>query len=477
MKANIWRSIIIAGLSGLMLFSLVACGEKEEAVADETKKVVVEDMEIEPVYSKSFDFIGGPDVMPIGGYYGPAADIDAGDGRKMLDHYTDEVFQKIADSGVNLVLYPNADYKDMKKYVIKQLELGEKYNLGFYIYDQVVCEPNPNQPISIEELDKRIAEYCDYPAFCGVYVIDEPQHPLWTTDDSKYVSKFAPIYQKLAKLGVTGSVNLGPIKKGSEADYQNYRTFVEEVCSTCAPTYLCYDYYVWDGDVTTEGYFYNMSIIREYAEKYNIPWWSFVQAGGSWNDGGMRFDAELYPHEGQFQWNVNTTLACGAKGISYFPMIQPSKFSWALSEEFDFQRSGLLGAYGNKTQWWYYAQNANEQIKAVDSVLMNSVNKGIIVTGKQAKEDTKNFAFVMEGDSWRELKSVEGHTLIGCFNYNGKTALYVTNYESEYAQKITLNLQDTYKMTITHNAKEKKVQTDKLVLDMKAGEGALIVFN
>ncbi len=476
MKANIVKRMLLLGLSGLMLLSLTACGEKKETNEETEKKVVIEDMELETVYSKSFDFIGGPDVMPIGGYYGPAADIEAGDGRKLLDHYTDEVFSKIAETGVNLVLYPNADYKDMKKYVIKQLELGEKYNLGFYIYDQVVCEPNPNSPISIEELDKRIAEYCDYPAFCGVYVIDEPQDETSGIVD-KHLSKFVDVYQKLAKLGVTGSVNLGPIKKGSEAEYQSYREFVERLCSTCYPQYLCFDYYVWDGDTTTEGYFYNMSIIREMAEKYNIPWWSFIQAGGSWNDGGARFDSEPYVHEGRFQWNVNTTLACGAKGISYFPMIQPSKFAWALSEEFDFQRNGLLGAYGNKTQWWYYAQTANKQITAVDSVLMNAVNKGIIVTGKQAKQDTANFAFVMEGDSWRELKSVEGNTLIGCFNYNGKTALYVTNYESEYAQKITLNLQDTYKMTITHNAKEKNVKTDKLVLDMMAGEGALIVFN
>ena len=83
----------------------------------------------------------------------------------------------------------------------------------------------------------------------------------------------------------------------------------------------------------------------------------------------------------------------------------------------------------------------------------------------------------MEGDSWRELESVEGNVMIGCFNYQGKTALYVVNFEEEYAQKITLNLKGSYDMSVTQNAEVSKVNTNKLVLDMKAGEGALIVFD
>ena len=473
MKTKVWKRILASVLAGIMLLSLAGCAEKEP----EKEKVVIQPMEEEVVHSLSFDFIGGNDVMPIGGYYGPAASFEAGDGRKAPDHYTDEFFSKIADSGVNLLLYPNADYEGAKDYVIKELELAEKYQLGVYVYDGKICE-QATEGMSVEALDIRLTEYCDYPAFCGVYVVDEPQ-PSWadSTYDHKKTSRFAETYQKLRELGIVASSNLGPQKSGGDGEYATYEKFVEEYITLCSPMYLCFDYYVWDGDTSTEGYFRNMSIIREYAEKYEIPWWSFIQAGSHWNDAGILMDTpDLYPNEGQFNWNVSTALACGAKGLSYFPLIQPWKFSWALSEEFDFQRNGILGAYGNKTQWWYYAQNVNEHIRAVDSVLMNSVNKGVIVSGNQANIDTKHWEFKIEGTSWRELASVDGNAIIGCFNYKGKTALYVANYEYEFAQKITLNLQDTYKMSVTKNADTTNIETNTLVLDMTAGEGALIVF-
>jgi hypothetical protein len=82
----------------------------------------------------------------------------------------------------------------------------------------------------------------------------------------------------------------------------------------------------------------------------------------------------------------------------------------------------------------------------------------------------------MEEASWRELKEVQGNTMIGCFNYEGKTALYVVNYEEAYAQKVTLRLQNTYKVDITQKGESKKVRGSTLKLDLEAGEGVLIVF-
>ena len=84
---------------------------------------------------------------------------------------------------------------------------------------------------------------------------------------------------------------------------------------------------------------------------------------------------------------------------------------------------------------------------------------------------------MFEGDSWRELKSVEGNAMIGCFNYQGKTALYVTNFEEAYAQKVTLNLQGTYNLSVTQGTDVSYIRTNELELDLKAGEGVLVVFD
>ena len=107
---------------------------------------------------------------------------------------------------------------------------------------------------------------------------------------------------------------------------------------------------------------------------------------------------------------------------------------------------------------------------------MNAKNKGVIITGKQALLDNAESVCIMEGDSWRELTGVDGDSMIGCFNYQGKTALYVVNYDYEYAQNITLHFNDTHNVTVTYDAKSSHVRTDELTLTMQAGRGALVVF-
>ena len=130
---------------------------------------------------------------------------------------------------------------------------------------------------------------------------------------------------------------------------------------------------------------------------------------------------------------------------------------------------------GNKNRWFYYIQGVNKQIAAVDEVLMNSVNKGMIATGKEAIEANAYSDYMLDGDSWRELTGVEGDTLIGCFNYQGRSAFYVVNYDYEYAQKITLNFADNYDMSVVQNAKETYINTKRLELTMAPGEGVLMV--
>ena len=137
----------------------------------------------------------------------------------------------------------------------------------------------------------------------------------------------------------------------------------------------------------------------------------------------------------------------------------------------------MIGAWGNKNRWYYYAQDINKHIAAIDEVLMNSVSKGIIVSGQKAQEycaDTREA--VLDGTSWRELADVSGNTIVGCFNYQGKTALYVVNNDYEWAQDITLNFQDTYKVRVLQAADTKYLATNQLTLNMEAGEGVLVVF-
>lgn len=443
-------------------------------------KVEIEPMEAEESYAMSFDLLGGKDVMPIGGFYGPYQPKESVDGNALPNYLTDDIFQALSEAGINMVTQA---YNSGRENIRKSLDLGEKYGIGINISNWL------NEEEASEKTDADIAaelaQWSRHPAFCGIHLNDEPGGKTYYTSEGANGGLMENWSERSIKLNKTLDVfamtNL--IRCYSDSQKANYELYLQEYFDTMAPKVLSYDYYAWDWvpNGTSTLYFWNLAICREYAQKYHVPLWTYQQAGGNWGDGNQVFDDtyENYrPTEGQFQWQVNTNLAFGVQGITYFTLIQPMIYS-----EFDskdgqpnFEVQGILGAVGNKNRWWYYAQNMNKQIAAVDDVLMNSVNKGIIASGsaKASCADTRDA--LIAGTAWRELASVDGDALVGCFNYQGKTALYVVNFDYEYAQKINLTFQDKYKVRIVQGAEESYLQTKKLTLDLGAGEGALVVF-
>ena len=479
MKSNYLKRIICSVIAVSTVLSLCACGSEET--------VVIEPMEQEEVCSLGFDFLGGDDVMPIGGFYGPYAMAFSYNGVNLPYYVSDDIYAKLSECGLNLICWNPTDYAARPEVVYEQLELAEKYGMGMFVPDSTYAGLHREDIMTVEELEERISLYSSYPAFCGVYAVDEPgtsyYHPELINGQG-YIEDYTELTKNLAELGIVSYVNLISYKTAYGKEL--YQQYLDEFATLDVP-YFCSTLYPFDSLYETEdftlpeerlgNYFYQLDSIRQHAQDKGIPFFTFIQAGSQWSDQGLSFDSDPYfPNEAQFNWNINTALAYGTKGFNYFMAIQPLHFAYGETTDFDAQRNGLLGIWGNKTQWWYYAKSANAQIAAVDGVLMNSVSKGVIATGEEAIKDTKGCSAILDGSSWRELKDVKGDTLIGCFNYQGKTALYVVNYDMEYAQHITLELHNVYNMSVTQNAEVSRVKTNSLTLDMKAGEGALIVF-
>lgn len=425
----------------------------------------------------TIDFIGGKDVMPITGYFGPYLH----DYEHLPYYFTDEIFKLTADAGINLMVYSAADYASHPELVEQNLERGEKYGVGVFVTDNSIVEKKEQDNITVQEVEKQIAKYKDRKAYCGMYVVDEPTATYFcAADGSKLISRYKAVSQILQKdLNQLCYINLLPIHNFLPETRENYERYVNEFCDELQPKVVLWDFYPFDKyrEGKMEVYFYNMNIIREAATKRNLPFWAFVQAGAQWNDGWGNFEVEkpYFPNEPQFNWNVNTSLAFGAQGIQYFPLIQPVQFTLTTGEEGDYECNGIIGAMGNKTQWYFYAQKINQHIAAIDEVLMNSVHKGVIASGEQAKKDLSLTSCVIEAESFEQLQAVAGDAMVGCFNYQGKAALYVVNYSFEHAQNITLEFDGVQKLTMIQNAKESEVTADSLTLDMVAGEGILIV--
>jgi len=75
------------------------------------------------------------------------------------------------------------------------------------------------------------------------------------------------------------------------------------------------------------------------------------------------------------------------------------------------------------------------------------------------------------------LKSVAGDAFVGCFDYHGKTALYVVNYDMEQPQSIALQFDGACDLQMVKEAESQDLHAEALTLDMFAGEGVLLVIN
>lgn len=456
---------------------LAGCASTKKASQGDGEVAKKPSEQTEKSNALSFSALGGKDVMPIAGY-GLWVESYSTNGNKLPGNaVNEEYFKMISEMGINYINYCNADYATNPDIVIKSLELAEKYNMGINVYDGRIVSKAGRGAVSSDEIASYIADYYDYPAFCGLYLVDEPQTLYWsmTPGTDRLLSKYPELSKALHEdLNIQTYTNMFGCH-GRE-NREIYEKYVNEVYEVIKPNYLMFDYYVFDKDYDLGLFLWTLDFMRTKSMEWGIPYWNTIQAGSQWNDLVNHFDSDgYYPNEGQLTWNVNVSLALGAQGIGYFPLVQPVHFAYAESTEWDFERNGIIGAYGNKTRWYYYAQNVNKQIKAIDEVLMNAVSKGIIVSGEMAKKDAELVTCTFESGSYKELASVKGEAIVGCFNYGGKTAFYVVNHDMEYAQQVTLNFESKEQLKVVKNAETSYVEAETLTLDMVAGEGVLLV--
>lgn len=471
---------LIKVVSGMLcvtvLSSLIAGCDKQEKQQNVAEPMEL--MEVEEADTFSFDFIGGTDVMPLAGYFGPQVYSYSASGQSLPDYFSDEFMELVTGCGVNVITANGAEYVAYATKTQELLDLGEKHGVGIFVNDSTINQNLGEETLDIQRLDEQLSHYIQHPACIGAYVVDEPTTDYYMNETpGRTLEEYSPLVKNLVELNVIPYMNLFPLASVGTANL--YEQYLREYLETCPVPYLSYDRYLFnEGNNLTfaNDHFVNMSMVRKLTEEYGVPFWCFVQAGAQWNDAMQRFDSTGYwPTEGAFKWQANTSLAFGAKGLQYFPLLQPYWFAWAQTEEFDFQRNGLISAWSTKNQWWYYAQKVNKQIAAVDEVLMNSVNKGIIASSPAVRADFENVAYLLEGNSWRELRDVTGDAMVGCFNYFGKSAFYVVNYNIEYTQEIVLDFSNAYNMKVIQKAEESYVGTDSLKLTMEPGEGVLVV--
>lgn len=461
------------------------------------------------VYALYYEYLGGSDVMPIGGFYVPYASGGSTDGNAKPDLLTDYYFNAIKEAGVNTLFYsPDRWATDgANTNVKKSLDLCEKYNLGYYVDTFYVLGqlgtrtekyPVEDMELATEAGKQKLSAIIDdilddgnggtRKCVLGILGVDEPfteqLDNLGVLHDAFYSlenTKGMDIY--INSIGYWAGEN----NFWGYSDPIGFDDYLKKYFETVKPSMLSVTQYPYTSANTPETTVVSLlndmlSVYRKYANENKVPFWRMLQAGGQWNDNAEWIPSvDPYPSEGELLYDVNSSLAYGAKAIEYFPLVQPYYFAQQEGGTYDFNRCGLIGADGNLTQWYYYAKRANTQIQAVDEYLMHAMNEGVIVHGTAANDaivkNGKPGEELIESGKYYELTGVSGDDcIVGCFNYKGKTALYVVNYNRKEKANITLSFdKNDYRYTVIQRAVSTDVVGGQLPLTLDAGEGALIV--
>lgn len=409
----------------------------------------------------AFDFIGGQDVMPIGGWWGPYQPK-----KPVCDLSDISFYQKIKDAGVNFIVVSPDDYSENPQAALKGYKNATETGLGFFAHDTKIKEiDNP------EELRQRLEEYDHFAGCLGYHLQDEP-----APGEINQLKKHFDVYEQVG-FDKPLYVNLYAASHhgyfGSDGEANGFAEYLEEFFENTQPKFLSNDFYPFsfkdEGTNTAKCYFKSLSLTRKHAKMHNVPYWFFIQTGW-WLLGGET-EADRWPTKAELFWNVNTCLAFGAKAIQYFTLIEPEEFT-VKDGVVDYRKIGLIGFDGKENQWYPYVKKMNAHIAAIDHVLMNSEHDGVIGVGKWSE----NWLGEEKLTAYKELIGVSGgDAIIGCFNYQGRTALYIVSNSTTNESTVTLTFDCVrgFEIIDDGNASELVSQQPSFVLE--AGEGILLL--
>ncbi len=156
----------------------------------------------------------------------------------------------------------------------------------------------------LQKLDIVIDKYKDDPDLLGYHICDEPHKQAFPN--------IGKVIERIRKKDPTrlSFVNIWPSGDG-------YREYIDQLLQITKLQLLSYDrYHFYNGHDGGE-YFSNLSVIREYAIKYDIPFCNIVQAIGT--NGTIEEQLNWRtPSESEHRWLVYSSLTYGVHALIWF---------------------------------------------------------------------------------------------------------------------------------------------------------------
>jgi hypothetical protein len=311
---------------------------------------------------------GGPD-LPIGIFW-PPHPYETNLAR----------YQEIAAAGMTFVItgnYLNDQYINRRaldlagQAGLKMLIAAPETRLSSITQTLSVTD-DPAAQLRISTADARrlvqlmLNDYTPFAAFAGFDVYDEPAPAKFPT-----VGAVNALIRELAPTRLPYS-NLIP------GNGPGYAGFVKSFIDVAHPPVLSFDRYPILNSGLDINYFDNWAIIRRAGLAAGIPTWVYIQS--------VKFQNRVVPTEAQLRWQINISLAYGAKGILYFTYWTPEP---ARGENFE---SAIITPDGKRTPLYDAAARVNRewltpigrQLKPLVSVSATHANDNPLPPGTEA---------------------------------------------------------------------------------------------
>jgi hypothetical protein len=213
---------------------------------------------------------------------------------------SDAVAKQMADGGFNVVWCTEKD-----------LDLVQRYGLRGMLQDPLLVPGTVESPEGRGKLDALAARVKGHPAMHSYFVTDEPSAAAFPALGKlvAYLRDRDPAHVAYVNLFPTYASNEQLGTKGDVATA--YREHLRQYVDVVRPALISYDHYQFYEKRESDQYFLNLSMVRTAARDAGIPFLNIVQAA-AWAP-----DVRV-PTADETRYLVYTTLAYGARGISYY---------------------------------------------------------------------------------------------------------------------------------------------------------------
>ena len=511
LAADIWYTAVITNSGNAIPTSVkltVGSGNTRMAIKDLKAYDTTEAPAAGTVHSVFHGLEDGE--MMIAGFLGPREEYYNVHGVAKAPMIRDEIFKLLAESGINYIDDNSFSYSGTQLEVAQDvLRLASKYNLNYFIGATDIANIGAIASSSVNASGNTVYTYSNYVApyttfaakldeltqyksFGGLHLRDEPSADLFLKIGEAL--KHIEDYNTANGTKLEGFVNLLPgvgshrwtngqtIKdaNGNTVTISTWSDYVRAYADIADPNFLSFDMYPIQGEAgqIEYAYFNFLGYFSTVAKEKGLPMAVCIQVGG----GEPSLSNKRQANTDEMHWNVNTSLAFGAEAMTYFIMVEPPYYGDDVNAD-TINSHTAINVNGEPTPYYDAIKAINTNVKAIDHVIVNGTHKGVIFNGTMpntvAPETTTEITAPYDGTqltkSEAKLTGITGNALIGVYDYEGKTALYVVNNSITSANTIGLTFTGNYTYEIISEGKTSWATGSSLSLNLAIGRGAMVI--